>query len=564
MILNDKDIEQTLFDAVAARIGLERFALWFGKGTRFLLRETTLHLVLPNRFLADFVRANFRKIIDETVLAVLKRPLPLVFSTTEEFASLKTAQALGGEEPSVGLALLPQPHFPAKACSKQALIQHETVIAITKGTPVIATLAQPTHSGLSHSSLTVPKQLGTVLPEAVSGLTRPTRSLPVEARPKPLSPGSVQPSLGGRPRPTRSPATTAPAPPKGAPYGPKEFASLKTFVEGASNNLARRAADFAIQYPGKINPIYIHGTTSVGKTHLLEGICRATRKAPGRKPPLYMTAEQFTNAFVGALRQGGMPAFRNKFRDISILLIDDIHFLEGKKQTQTELIHLIDKLKGEGIQLVFTGAKPIGRLSELRNEILARLEAGMVCEIKAPENTMLLEIFRRMVAQRRLPVPDEVCRFVATRLGGHARQLSGALNRLHALHLTAGGTITLAQAEESLEDLIQGNRRTVKMHDIEKAVCDTFGLDNQSLQGKSRARNVSQPRMLAMWLARKFTRSAMTEIGRFFGDRSHSCVVSAQKKVDHWLETDESIPCRDADCRVTEAIRSIERMLQSG
>ncbi len=385
----------------------------------------------------------------------------------------------------------------------------------------------------------------------------------------------VVPSLGGRPRekttavPVSTVATVSKS--EGTP-GSRRFETLETFVAGPSNHLARQAADFAIRYPGKINPIYIHGSTSLGKTHLLEAIWSAVRKHSGtgkigsatgsaRKPPLFMSAEQFTNAFIASIRQGGMPAFRNKFRDISVLLIDDLPFLAGKKQTQTELVHLIDTLKSRGVQLVFTGDRPLGRLTELRGEILSRLEAGMVCGIKTPESETLLAIFRQMIAARGIAVPDDVCRFVVGRLNAHARQLSGALNRLHAVHLTTGEPITLATAENALDDLLRSNHRPVKIQDIEKTVRETFGLGTQALQSKSRSKSVSHPRMLAMWLARKYTRSALTEIGKFFGDRSHSTVITAQKNVEKWLNDDTEILCGDSDCRAAEAIRRLEQAL---
>ncbi|MGL6194412.1 MAG: DnaA ATPase domain-containing protein [Thermoguttaceae bacterium] len=344
------------------------------------------------------------------------------------------------------------------------------------------------------------------------------------------------------------------------PVGTRTYATLSTFVEGISNRLARTAAELAIAQPGKMNPIYIHGGTSVGKTHLLEGICSDLRKRKNRKPVLFMTAEQFTTTFIESLRQGA-PTFRNKFRGISALLIDDIQFFTGKASTQTELLSIIDTLKNQGVQLVFSGNAPLKELGGLRSELLSRLESGMVCGIESPERETLLMIFRQMVTQREIKVPEEVCRFVASRLNNHARQLSGALNRLHAVHLATRKPITVQMAAETLDDLIRSNRKTIKLTDIDKVVCDTFGLETQSLQSKSRAKVVSQPRMLAMWLARKYTRSALSEIGQFFGDRSHSTVVSAQKKVDKWVNDDVPLSCIDHDSPISELLQKVERLL---
>ncbi|MDR3198253.1 MAG: chromosomal replication initiator protein DnaA [Planctomycetaceae bacterium] len=347
---------------------------------------------------------------------------------------------------------------------------------------------------------------------------------------------------------------------------PRRFATLHTFIEGLSNRLACRAATLAVEHPGQINPIYIYGTTSIGKTHLLEGIWSAVRQQQGRKSPLYMTSEQFISSFLENIQPGstrnGIQGFRNKFLGISVLLIDDIQYLSRKDATQTEFLYTIDTLRNQGVQMVFTGNRPLKELTGLRNEIICRLESGMVCGIELPEREMSLRIFQNMVAQRQLPIGQDVCRMVTSRLGVHARQLSGALNRLHAVYLTKNEPITLEIAEETLGDLIRIQRRDVRLQDIEKAVCETFGLSEQALQSKSRAKQITAPRMLAMWLARKYTRSALSEIGKYFGDRSHSTVVTAQKKVDQWV--DKNHPIHTEHLNITEMIQKIEQILQSG
>ncbi|MDR2755652.1 MAG: AAA family ATPase [Planctomycetaceae bacterium] len=347
---------------------------------------------------------------------------------------------------------------------------------------------------------------------------------------------------------------------------PRRFATFQTFIEGLSNRLACRAATLVVEHSGQINPIYIYGPTSVGKTHLLEGIWSAVRQQQGRKPPLYMTTEQFISSFLGNIQPGssrsGIQGFRNKLLEVSVLLIDDIQYLSRKDATQSEFLYTIDTLRNQGIQMVFTGNRPLKELTGLRSEIICRLESGMVCGIELPEREMSFRIFQNMVIQRQLPIGQDVCRMVTSRLGVHARQLSGALNRLHAVYLTRNEPITLEVAEETLGDLIRIQRRDVRLQDIEKVVCETFGLSEQALQSKSRAKQITAPRMLAMWLARKYTRSALSEIGKYFGDRSHSTVVTAQKKVDQWV--DKNHPIHSELLNITEMIQKIEQILQSG
>ncbi|MBR4976339.1 MAG: hypothetical protein IKY61_04740, partial [Thermoguttaceae bacterium] len=338
------------------------------------------------------------------------------------------------------------------------------------------------------------------------------------------------------------------------------LASLDTFVEGFSNQLARKIADVAILQPGAMNPIFIGGPTSVGKTHLLEGICERYGRYPNRKPALYMTAEQFTTAFIQSLH-GGVGSFRDRFRNISLLAIDDLHFLEGKTTTQVELLSVVDMLRQHNVQLVFSANRPLAELTKLSGELTTRVQGGFVCQIGPPEREMLSQILRQMALKRRIALSDEVCRFVVSRFTTHARQLSGALNRLYIAHLTTGAPIDVPFAQEALADLIASNVRAVKLEDVERVVQETFGLDDEELKSKSRSKRCADPRALAMWLARKHTRSALAEIGAYFGGRRHSAVLSAQKKVDYLLKTNGSIENGSAALDVADAIERMERSL---
>jgi len=338
------------------------------------------------------------------------------------------------------------------------------------------------------------------------------------------------------------------------------LASLDTFVEGFSNQLARKIADVAILQPGAMNPIFIGGPTSVGKTHLLEGICERYGRYPNRKPALYMTAEQFTTAFIQSLRGGSAP-FRDRFRNISLLAIDDLHFLEGKTTTQIELLSVVDMLRQRNVQLVFSANRPLVELTKLSGELTTRLQGGFVCQIGPPEREMLSQILRQMALERRIALSDEVCRFVVSRFTTHARQLSGALNRLYVAHLTTGAPIDVPFAQEALADLIASNVRPVKLEDVERVVRETFGLDDEELKSKSRSKRCADPRALAMWLARKHTRSALAEIGAYFGGRRHSAVLSAQKKVDQLLKANASMENGSVAFVVSDAIERMERSL---
>ena len=337
------------------------------------------------------------------------------------------------------------------------------------------------------------------------------------------------------------------------------FASLNTFIEGFSNRLARRVADVAITEPGAMSPIFICGPTSVGKTHLLEGICDAYTRLPNVKPPLYMTSEQFTSAFIQSLRGGG--AFRERFRNISLFALDDVHFLEGKTSTQTELLNVVDFLRARRVQMVFSANRPLNELSKLRGELTTRIESGVVCKIDNPERETLARILRQMALERNMIVGEDVCRYVVSRFATHARQLSGALNRLLAAQLTTGMPITLELAHDALADLAAANVRNVKLEDVERVVLEIFGLESNALKSSSRAKRCADPRAVAMWLARKHTRFTLAEIGQYFSGRKHSAVLAAQKKVDGWISTNETLDAGSTAFSINDVIERAERAL---
>lgn len=346
----------------------------------------------------------------------------------------------------------------------------------------------------------------------------------------------------------------------------RRCADFRSFVAGPSNRLARAAAEMVVQRPGELSPLVLHGPTSVGKTHLLEAICHATRAARPGASAVYLTAEQFTTGFLEALRGSGLPSFRQKYRGVELLAIDDLQFFCGKnaRYTQLELLYTIDAFLRERRQIVFAADRLPAELSELGHDMCTRLEGGMVCRIEAPEYETRLGILAEMAKRCDVRLPDDVRTLIASRLTSHARELSGAICRLRATSQALGKPISLGMAEEALADMLRPAGRLVRLPDIAKAVCDTFGVDPRSLQSCRKAKSVSYPRMLAMWLARKYTRAALSEIGEYFGRRSHSTVISAQKRVETWLSSSQSVELVDSVCSIDQAIRHVEQRLLAG
>ncbi|MFO0871741.1 MAG: DnaA/Hda family protein [Pirellulales bacterium] len=361
--------------------------------------------------------------------------------------------------------------------------------------------------------------------------------------------------------PARSPAT-ATAPRSLATRAPVTWSQ---FVVGDGNRLAFTAAQSTVRQLGAVTPLYLHGPSGCGKSHLAECILHdVRRRTPGQRA-LMLSAEQFTSQFLEALHGAGLPSFRRKYRDVDLLILDDVHFFAGKKATMVELQYTVDTLQRAGRQLVLTADRPPHEVPGLGRELVNRLCGGLVCRLEAADVAVRLGILEQQCERRGLRVPRNVLELLASQLTGDARVLSGSLFRLQATSQALHRPITVELAQSALADLFRATRRVIRLPDIEQAVCQVFGLDSRCLQSDAKKRAVSQPRMLAMWLARKYTRSALSEIGEFFGRRSHTSVIAAQRKVDQLLnERDAGTTVQTLDCSFSEAVRRVELQLRTG
>jgi chromosomal replication initiator protein len=341
-------------------------------------------------------------------------------------------------------------------------------------------------------------------------------------------------------------------------------AGLGSFVVGPSNRMAFAAVEIAAARPGEMSPLVIHGPSGVGKSHLLEGICGRFRELHPGATTLLLSAEQFTTSFLQALHGSGLPGFRRGCRNADLLVIDDLQFFAGKRATLMEVQQTVDALHRQGRQMVFASDRDLAALDGLGPELLTRLRGGMSARIEPPDYDVRRGIVAAVAVIRGLSLPDEVIHYVATHMTRHARELIGGLNRLEATSHMLGLPITFGMAEEALTDLVRSSARSVRLADIERAVCAAFGIESGSLQSARRARTINHPRMLAMFLARRHTTSALTEIGSYFGRRSHSTVISAQKTVDEWVAQRSRIVLADTTWDVEEAIRRVEDVLRAG
>jgi chromosomal replication initiator protein len=345
--------------------------------------------------------------------------------------------------------------------------------------------------------------------------------------------------------------------------GQRGLGNLASFVVGGSNEYAFRAVDLTARGRQQAAPVFVWGSTGVGKTHLLRGLVREYRRHHPRAAAVYLSAEQFTTSFVEAIRGSGLPSFRQKCRGADLLAIDDLQFLVGKQRTLEELQYTMDYLLGEGRQLVLGSDRSVAELQALGAEMTSRLAGGLVCEINPPEFATRLEIALNLSREMGLSICDDVVRVIATNVAAGARELRGALCRLQAMSQAYEEPITRELADRVIADLMRNTTRTVRLGDVQKAVCDVFGLEPAQLRSERKGRSVSEPRMLAMWLARKYTRAAWSEIGQFFGRRSHSTVIAAHRRVERLLSTQAEIGLGDRPVSVEDAIRRLEMAIRT-
>ena len=336
------------------------------------------------------------------------------------------------------------------------------------------------------------------------------------------------------------------------------------FVAGDHNRLAYTAAEMVLERPGQINPLHIHGPSGTGKSHLAIGLAHKMRVAYRMRRVLVLTAEQFTIEYTESARGGGFANFRRKYRDVEALVIDDIQFCLGKAGTLVELRNTIDMLLRDRRQVVLVSDRGLNDLSGLGADLYARLSGGMACAIDPLDAKTRAEVLRRMCAKSQIDLSNKSVQNLAEQCCGDARVLQGVSHRLVAQQRVVGRPLTDDEAIRCTLDLIRASHPVVRMNDIEKVVCEAFGLESKTLRAKTKCQNVSQPRMLAMFLARKYTRTALSEIGDYFGNRQHSTVISAQKKVESWIEADELIGCRRGQVAVRDMLKSLEATLQVG
>lgn len=318
--------------------------------------------------------------------------------------------------------------------------------------------------------------------------------------------------------------------------------TFDNFIVGASNRMGHAAALAVIEDPGKVyNPLFVHGGLGLGKTHLLQGISHELlARSPGLRMK-YVPCEQFINEFITALEKNKINEFRERYRELDVLMIDDIHFLANKDHTQEEFFHTFNCLYNEQKQIILSSDSPPRDIPTLEERLVSRFKWGLVCEVEPPVFEMRMGIIRKRCIREGLDLSDEVADLLSGTLKGSIRELEGAVTRLAGYSRIMEEAVTVEVARRVLSDLLGSAKRRITMDDIIESVTDHYGVRLSDLQSKKRFHSITLPRQVCMFLARKHTPLSLTEIGGYFGGRDHSTVLYADDKITKRIKTDPEL-----------------------
>jgi chromosomal replication initiator protein len=314
------------------------------------------------------------------------------------------------------------------------------------------------------------------------------------------------------------------------------------FVVGPCNRFAHAAAVGAAEQPGKAyNPFFLHGSVGLGKTHLLQSLCFTMLQRNPKTRILYLSCETFVNHFISALENGDLQKFRNKYRNVDVLVVDDIHVLANKERTQEEFFHTFNTLYQAGKQIVLSSDSPPKEIPTLQERLVSRFRWGLVTEIEPPCYETRMAILKRKSREKGREIPDDVARLLAERIDSNIRELEGAVTKLISYSNLTGAAVSSDLAREVLRDLFAVRRGAPSLDDIVAIVVERFGVKLSELQSRKRTNAVAFPRQVSMYIARQITRHSLEEIGGFFGGRDHSTVLYAVEKVGEVMEKDPDV-----------------------
>jgi chromosomal replication initiator protein len=503
------------------------------------LVENTALIATPNEFVKEQLETRLRALVTHALSAELGRSIQLA-------VTVDPVSAAG-----------PVPPDFANAAAGHDLEPHPGDLSYDGGGPA--------HGGLPHDTdehpvlAAAPPPAGLPLDGSRDGIAPPAPLAADGTRlmPRPGDPGQGSPVP--RTEPHAAPVPYAAPRPGGARLNPKY--TFETFVIGSSNRFAHAAAVAVAEAPAKAyNPLFIYGDSGLGKTHLLHAIGHYAQTLYTGVKVRYVSSEEFTNDFINMIRDGKQDGFRRRYRDVDVLLVDDIQFLENKEGTQEEFFHTFNTLHNASKQIVISSDRAPKRLVTLEDRLRSRFEWGLLTDVQPPELETRIAILRRKAIQEGLNAPPEVLEYIASRISTNIRELEGALIRVTAFASLNRQSVDLQLAEIVLKDLIpeaQGPQITIAT--IMGQTASYFGLSMEDLSGTSRSRVLVTARHIAMYLCRELTDLSLPKIGQQFGGRDHTTVMNADRKIRSLMAERRSIYNQ-----VTELTNRIKQQARTG
>jgi chromosomal replication initiator protein len=369
---------------------------------------------------------------------------------------------------------------------------------------------------------------------------------PIELRVSELGPGTLLPlGEGELEEPAATPLVATRVPPSRPESGGfNSKYTFDSFVIGSSNRFAHAAALAVAEAPAQAyNPLFIYGSTGLGKTHLLQAVAQYVSEHTGELSVRYITSETFMNDFINSLRDKRIEGFKQRYRTYDVLLIDDVQFFEHKERIQEEFFHTFNSLYEAGSQIVMSSDRPPRDIATLEARLRSRFEWGLITDIQPPDLETRIAILRKKVKTDGIHVPEtEVLTFIASRVSTNIRELEGALTRVVAFSSLTGRPMSVELAQDVLKDVFpQGEAAEVSIKRIQELVSERFGLSLDELCGDKRSQNIVYPRQVAMYLSRELTDSSLPKIGKEFGGRDHTTVIHATSKIARLIREDRSV-----------------------
>jgi chromosomal replication initiator protein len=555
-------------------VGDAAYQSWVKPMTLGGIRDGQVHLAAPTRFLRDWVSAHYA----ERIRALWAGENPAIRSVTVEVAQVGASMP----RPKAVRPLAARAGA-ARAASVRA-VSRAASLRMGKGEAAALSLGgeaapAPAGTGSLRASLRMPKGLvSRESPAAV--VAKPARRARTVADASPQADATLDSEIAQLESAFQTPELVMPKEPKFEPIPAPSFNSapavstvvvsdvlddglsapldprytFENFVTGKPNEFAYAAAQrIADSERVTFNPLFLYGGVGLGKTHLMHSIAWGIRERHPERRVVYLSAEKFMYSFVKALRYKTTMDFKEQFRSVDVLMIDDVQFISGKDSTQEEFFHTFNALVDQGRQIVISADKSPADLEDIGDRLRSRLASGLVADIHPTTYELRLGILEAKADQMETAVPDKVLEFLAHKITSNVRELEGALTRLIAHAQLVGRALSLETAQDILRDVLRANDRRVSIEDIQKKVAEHFQIRLSDMSSARRSRSVARPRQVAMYLSKHLTSRSLPEIGRKFGGRDHTTVMHAVKKIDQLM---------DADSAFAEDVDLLRRMLE--